>query len=335
MSKHRSKNKSSNDEVLRTCPNGRCSMHRVVIETTKTNCSLCHAHLKDYDYLHDGDDSPALTQSQAEDLTDELRANDAAKEPLLLGIGGATESAETEDDEPATFRAPCDVKGCPIAPKCTVYIPFTLYSTWLFLAKRFDVEWIAYLRGELKDESTIHIAADGMYFPKQVAQSAHVAAEPNTVLPGTIGSVHSHVDMEAFMSAEDERHFNHPVDMVINRKGNIVAVMRRKLRCGEFERVKCSVLLNGTEADVGAEDALEAVLTKETSAFTPPSTTVSTHRGNGGMNIVPRPNATYDPKSGYTYWYTQDKHGLTLVRENRKHRQHSTDGGRNWEDLRI
>ena len=136
------------------------------------------------------------------------------------------------------------VTGCPLptaSPK--LHIPSNLYMSWKWLAMRFNTEWIAYLLGRYVAEGDdVGWWIEGMYFPHQSAQAAHVEAAPGEIKPGVIGDVHSHVRMGAFFSAEDKAHMNHDVHVVINANGDMETSIRAKLECSRFTRVKGSIL---------------------------------------------------------------------------------------------
>jgi proteasome lid subunit RPN8/RPN11 len=157
-----------------------------------------------------------------------------------------------------------EVKGCPISAKTKpqLKIPFDMYCQWVWLALRFSTEWIAYLKGTQADNGDWTLTE--MYFPKQRANAAHVDAEDNEILEGTIGSVHSHVGMSAFFSTEDEKHFNHNVEIVVNRKGELATAIRRPLECSRFYRAEANVLFTSNDGHLAAEEALNSKLTAQT-----------------------------------------------------------------------
>jgi hypothetical protein len=145
----------------------------------------------------------------------------------------------------------CDagqVNGCPIAKTMDVHIPVNMYDEWVMLAEEFDTEWLAYLMGHQSEDGTWII--DSYYFPKQVANGGHCnvvegVEGKDECLPNTIGSVHSHVKMGAFFSGEDVAHFNHPVELVINARGDIKANVAIQLQCGHPSRSEAKVFTLG------------------------------------------------------------------------------------------
>jgi len=145
-----------------------------------------------------------------------------------------------------TFHCTPDVKGCPVVGevKDVVNVPLEMWNQWIFLAKEMSTEWIAYLKGTVSGENGKMVYdITEMYFPKQTMQSATCEAEEGEIQEGTIGSIHSHVGMKAFFSTVDEMHFNHPVEMVINKYGDVECRTRIKLECGRYQRVNAKVML--------------------------------------------------------------------------------------------
>jgi len=198
----------------------------------------------------------------------------SSPEPLVFG-----------DTKNADIQHQCDIKGCPIAPSSKpVKIPFSLYHKWLFLCHKFSVEWLAMLTGEETDTEYV-LDEDGMYFPVQRVGGAHIDAETCDELPRTIGTIHSHVDMSAYFSSTDYDHFNHPVDMVINRGGKMDCVTRVKLRCGEYQRAKAHLTLVGTNDFSALAAELQSKLIKDTSKSVVVSPTY--YKGNGHSSYTP------------------------------------------------
>lgn len=166
-----------------------------------------------------------------------------------------------------TFVCPDDLKGCPIAKPARVLIPYDMYNQWIFLANQIPTEWIAYLKGFQSKPNEYTIT--GMYFPPQKASGAHCEAVdlPGTIEEGTIAAVHSHVSMNVFFSAEDERHFNHPIELVVNDRGEIKANGRSKLECGRFHRGDAEIIFTACEAELALQDELEKKISPDKTEF--------------------------------------------------------------------
>lgn len=163
------------------------------------------------------------------------------------------------------FRCPSDLTGCPVAVLAKVNIPIDMYNKWLWLAGQLSTEWIAYLQGE--ETGPFEFTITDMYFPKQKANPGHVEAADGEIRPGTVATVHSHVGMKAFFSTEDCAHFNHPIEMVINRAGDLVANGRVKLECGRYHRGPAEVYFLGCEGEEEVEAQLREVLEEDKAVF--------------------------------------------------------------------
>jgi len=165
------------------------------------------------------------------------------------------------------FRCPDDLTTCPIAAKAKVYIPIEMFNKWIFLAGQLSTEWIAYLKGNVKEGTESTYVIEEMYFPKQKAGGAHVEAEDGEIQEGTIAAVHSHVGMNVFFSEEDKRHFNHNIELVVNNKGEIKAMGRTKLECGRYHRGEADMVFIGCEEELALMAELKGKISKETYTY--------------------------------------------------------------------
>jgi hypothetical protein len=160
------------------------------------------------------------------------------------------------------------MRGCPLVTECPIVtVPNSIWETLIWLTKAIETEWLAYLKGRFVPEAGEdgEWVIDSVYFPKQKATSTHVeATEDNQVEEGTIGSIHSHVGMAAFFSAEDQSHFNHTIEMVLNRKGEYECLTRVELECHRFTRVKSKVMLSGDDVGKSMLADLKSKLTATT-----------------------------------------------------------------------
>ena len=179
-------------------------------------------------------------------------------------VGGPKPVIIKHDD---TFRCEPDVRGCPIATKPKVFIPLEMYNRWIFLANQLSTEWIAYLKGNLREGKTNEYEITEMYFPKQKAGAAHCEAEEGEIQEGTIAAVHSHVGMNVFFSSTDEAHFNHQIELVVNNKGEILATGRSQLECGRYHRGQADITFTGCEEEINLEKELSEKLTKEYTTY--------------------------------------------------------------------
>lgn len=230
----------------RYCNNIRCKEYGIpfIFQKTRENkhtWSQCPGCGHETIPIRDGEDIPTAEyidggsgklvvlnssrQLPASTTASNAKAGEGA--PLLFGESSA-----------ADVKVKCgDIKGCPLVGKNAgkrIFISTDLYHTWQYAALHFSTEWLAMLTGEEKEDGWY---IDGQYIPLQRVTGGNVWAETIQEQPRTIGSVHSHVKMDAFFSTTDEEHFNHPVELVINARGEMDAVTRIQLRCGEYQRV--------------------------------------------------------------------------------------------------
>lgn len=239
-----------NDPILKFCPNANCALGGTIIETTQKLClnRECNSKLRYYNWRDDKLPGP-LAQARGKVL--ELRKGN--KQPHLL---------EAKDEGPTVLTSDCDIKGCPIVQAPRVHFPLTLFNRCLFLCKAVSTEWMAYLRGEEKDG--VYIIGEELLFPKQLVHAAHVQAADDAEIPeGTFAAIHSHVNFSASFSGEDDQHFNHQVEFVMNRSSELNAVARVKLECGRFQRVPCDITLTGAAAFLPDLTALKAQMIED------------------------------------------------------------------------
>lgn len=163
-----------------------------------------------------------------------------------ITLGDSGWKPEKPEPETTWTCAPDEVNGCPIVKEPEVFVPYAMFRLWVEMAWRIDTEWLAYLTGEQTERG---LEVGDMYFPAQTVGGAHVDTvdELVEIRPGTIGKVHSHAQMKAFFSAQDEAHQNWPVELVVNAKGDVAARQRVQLGCGKWSRVDSKVLLVGTQ----------------------------------------------------------------------------------------
>ena len=163
-----------------------------------------------------------------------------------------------------------DISGCPlitVTMKPLILIPNEMWEKWCFWAKKFNTEWLVYLIGEEiprdADNPLGGYKLTDMYVPRQKVTGAHVTVDEEEVRtlktdhPGIIGDVHSHVNMGVFFSAEDEKHFNHPVHLVVNSRNEITSSIRITLECGKTSRTTGKLNLTGLEDTTELEDELK------------------------------------------------------------------------------
>lgn len=211
-------------------------------------------------YLQSGEGS---ANSNLYELDAEFEAKRDSQLPVVAAAPQAPQVLAND-----TWDAPPCLAGCPIAPKANIYVPADMFQDWIDLAKEFSTEWIAYLQGKPIEGKPFSYEVTGMVFPEQSATPAHVEVPTHVVAPpGTIASVHSHVGMDVFFSAEDVKHFNWPVELVVNRKGEIKANGLTMLECGRPHRGDATVWLTGREEFRSLANTLKDKLVEERHAL--------------------------------------------------------------------
>jgi proteasome lid subunit RPN8/RPN11 len=157
-----------------------------------------------------------------------------------------------------------DIAPCSQAPKACVFMPAEMYVNFIHLCRSFKTEWLAYLKGtkEVNDKGEVLWEITDFYFPPQTVTASHVDI-PDDYRPeeGTIGDIHSHVDMSAFFSAEDKKHFNWPVHIVINRKGETDIALAHTLGCGKTTRLPATLYTTSSDSQDTLVKSLEEKLT--------------------------------------------------------------------------
>ena len=122
-------------------------------------------------------------------------------------------------------------------------IPWKIWSRWLFLSHEMGSrEWggVFWVKENAITEFKI---------PKQEVTS--VACEFKEEIGGN-GIVHSHHNMDAFHSSDDDRFARNVYDysIVLSNKGTYEATKKTKLPCGAFGYVKLELRLTGAPADI-------------------------------------------------------------------------------------
>lgn len=281
------------EKIPLTCINGQCDNAGAKLYTDIDRCAECHGPLFAYDEVNFVDAPEVDVLPESDDLdAARIRSQKLYEyEQSWQDHGGGKNrpgrslSLLPPPVQTGSFTCPSDLTGCPIAVKPKVKIPYHLFRKWIWLAEQFDTEWIAYLYGQEVPGEPGTIEITDHYFPKQRATPAHCEAEDNEVLPGTIAAVHSHVGMQVFFSQEDQAHFNWPIELVINRRGEIKANGRSKLECGRFHRGEAEVVIEyqKDDPDFVMRDELKRKLTREKPAHFQAAQPASTSGQQGSL----------------------------------------------------
>lgn len=201
--------------------------------------------------------------------------------PTLSYTQNTTPTPGKSDNWETVATCP-DINGCPLINESKwphVYIPAEMWKKWMCWARKFNTEWLAYLIGEALPKSETDPnggwTITALHVPKQKVTGAHVTVDEASIrdLPaGIIGDVHSHVRMNAYFSTEDERHFNHPLHIVVNAREEFATSVRVPLECGKTTRTKAKVFTVGAEEETAWEAEMRSQLQDEPPAGNAAST---------------------------------------------------------------
>lgn len=267
-------------EDFKECRNPGCNRHEVAMYTENKYCqgrlkssgALCGSKLK----------SAMLTKDEKESL---MSQKDETREEMHEGF--EHKKITKFEDSDTWENEQCDLKeGCPIAPDAVCVIPQEMWENFFYLAGEFDTEWIAYMTGKEDPDNPNRIILETVYYPPQEAGSASVKADTfdkdgaSCIKPGTIASVHSHVDFGVFWSQEDDDHMNHRVEIVVNRKREFKARMRVKLKCGEYSRIPCKIMVRTNKSEGNSKELKEVLREKTYTTWG----SGSYYRGRGGRH---------------------------------------------------
>lgn len=305
------------DDDLKQCVNRKCRRHRIPVYNQGKRCLECNGKLRHVP-ASDFESGTLIDTPLAKDEITMKQALDDAVKSAGSQSQSRTDSKPEHKGQPLlprayttgytpakndTFTCDPDVDGkCPLFTKDntpTALVTNEMFEQWIWLAKKFSNEWIAYLRGHF-DAPENQWVITSMYFPKQVVSGAHCEAEDGEIIPptdgqdDTIGAVHSHVSMGVFWSSEDKKHANHTVEFVVNRKSDVLCSIRTQLECHRYVRLDdCRVFLGGSDASAALARELEAKVTVKTYSY---------QGGNGNYNhstTYPSSNSSSSPNSGY------------------------------------
>jgi len=119
----------------------------------------------------------------------------------------------------------------------TLNVPWSIWSEWLFLSSQIgNNEWGAVFW--VKDQTITHYK-----IPKQEVSSVEVEFKEEL---GGCGIVHSHHNMEAFHSSQDDAYARNLYDysIVLSNKTPYVATKKVNLPCGGFGYIELAIILS-------------------------------------------------------------------------------------------
>ncbi len=229
----------------RVCVVPQCTAHGQ--PTPRHVCRVCKTVTLPLAYFEEQEDGAIdIDTSKPLDSYGQI-AHDLAK----MGLQDAAPAQEHIFSIDAKDRA--EIDPCARCGAAVVEVPSDIWYRWLDLARRVHTEWAAYLIGTVDaGQATV----TGFTFPRQSVSGASVDIALDAPIPaGCIGTVHSHVGMEAFWSQTDKQHWNQPVHVVLNRRAEWKAVVRATLPCGAATFAPAEVALTGIPDDVAELDA--------------------------------------------------------------------------------
>jgi len=120
------------------------------------------------------------------------------------------------------------------------------------------IEWGAYCIGS-KDEEAYYI--EDLKVPKQEVDKSNVEFKESKFPKNCIGWIHSHNDMEAFLSSTDKSSASiYEVTLVVNNKLEFAAAVKIKLSCGRFALAEATTEL---EIENEIQDELSNIVEKK------------------------------------------------------------------------
>lgn len=140
--------------------------------------------------------------------------------------------------------------------KIQLNVPWEIYSTWLYLSDQVgDKEWAG-----------VFAVRDGVVadfkIPEQEIASASVEFKEEI---GGNGIVHSHHNMGAFHSSEDDKHCRNVYEysIVLSNSKGYVASKRVEVPCGAFAYLNVELVITGMPADIDLSKMTEKQHLKE------------------------------------------------------------------------
>lgn len=244
------------DTVPVACLNTKCKRFKVRVYSNMKRCVECTEDMYPMEEpARTGELIPIVTSGMSRRERKRLRKQLNAGLPIR----------QLPPQQPQDWTCSQLLRGCPVAVKPTVYIPWSMFVKWFFLAGQIKTEWFIYLKGHAhKEKKNVWVITD-MYIPEQKATGAHCEPidKPGTVEEGTIGAVHSHANMNAFFSKEDLDHMNHDVELVINARGEILADAVSTLECNRNQRGAADIIFTECGEEIELQGAMEAKIQKQ------------------------------------------------------------------------
>jgi len=128
----------------------------------------------------------------------------------------------------------------------------------ILMEKKTNIEWLAFLLGDIKWNEEIAVVSD-LYIPdSQSVTTGHVddIECDSTIRNELIGVIHSHHKMGCFFSKDDWEYLNnnHNISIVISNKdgyNEFKSVVRYKTKCGSYTHIDADVII---KCDLDADE---------------------------------------------------------------------------------
>lgn len=134
------------------------------------------------------------------------------------------------------------ITECPVKAEISIK-PEAFGKIAFLLTKYRNVEWAADCIGN-KTKNGKYIVKDIYVYEQQVTKTSVLRKE--CPLKGTIGTIHSHNTMKAFLSHDDmETAKNHFITIVINNNMEMKAVAKVETECGKIMLKEAKIEVSG------------------------------------------------------------------------------------------
>lgn len=154
-----------------------------------------------------------------------------------------------------------DIVACGRVKPPVVVLTLRVHALILALLDQFEgTEWLAYLVGT---ESKRRVTVTDLFIPKQEVSTGDVNVKGFDFPPSMVGVIHSHHNMGAFFSSQDEGNVNkhHKLSIVVDSGGRYKATIKARVPCGAaLASVETRVIVGVDKSVLGfLEDAKKKI----------------------------------------------------------------------------
>lgn len=164
-----------------------------------------------------------------------------------------------------------DIVECGRVKPPVVVLSLHVHALVLTLLGQFEgTEWLAYLIGT---ESKKEVAVTDLFIPKQEVSAGDVQVKRFDFPPGMVGVIHSHHDMGAFFSSQDEGNVNkhHKLSIVVDSGGRYKATIKVRVPCGAaLASVETRVMVGIDKSVLGFLEDAKTKIQKKTYSVSEP-----------------------------------------------------------------